>query len=102
MTETVKTAPAAVKSTTEQNNDNPLNHVDYGSTGGPSLSVLWSNEPLSGQTLFLGGEVGCDGKIYNIPGHATRVLVIDPETDQVYPVGPRSTWQIQVVTRRAL
>jgi hypothetical protein len=88
MTETVKTAPAAVKSTTEQNNDNPLNHVDYGSTGGPSLSVLWSNEPLSGQTLFLGGEVGCDGKIYNIPGHATRVLVIDPKTDQVYPVGP--------------
>lgn len=88
MTETVKAAPAAVKSTTEQNNDNPLNHVDYGSTGGPSLSVLWSNEPLSGQTLFLGGEVGCDGKIYNIPGQATRVLVIDPETDEAYPVGP--------------
>lgn len=83
---------AAIKSTPTTSkpdmNDNPLNHVDYGSTGGPSLSVLWSKEPLSGQTLFLGGEVGCDGKIYNIPGHATRVLVIDPETDEVYPMGP--------------
>jgi len=87
LTETaVKSAPTAVKE--GENNDNPLNHVDYSAEGGPSLTVLWSKEPLVGQTLYLGGEVGCDGKIYCIPGHAAKVLVIDPDTDEVFPVGP--------------
>ena len=83
----IKSSPTAVKFTDEQNNNNPLNHVEY-PNGGPSLTVLWSKEPLVGQTLYLGGEVGCDGKIYCVPGHAPRVLAIDPETDDVYPVGP--------------
>ena len=69
-----------------KNTEDHLNHIDH-PNGGPSLSLLWSKQPLVGQTLYLGGEVGCDGKIYCIPGHAPRVLVIDPETDEVYPVG---------------
>lgn len=67
----------------------PEHDVDYRSQGGPRLTYLYSSgEPLTGNTLYLGGEIGCDGKIYCIPGHALRVLVIDPLTDQVYPIGP--------------
>lgn len=32
---------------------------------------------LRGTTLYLGGEEASNGKIYCIPGHAERVLVID-------------------------
>jgi hypothetical protein len=66
----------------------PPNIVDHRPNGGPLLSLLWCEEPLHGQTLYLGGEVGVDGKIYCIPGHASRVLKIDPETDQVTLMGP--------------
>jgi len=76
------TAPNGDKSNRERD------HVDYRDLGGPALSLLWSSEPLTGQSLYLGGEVGCDGRIYCIPGHAKRVLVIDPSTDMVYPIGP--------------
>ena len=67
----------------------PPNVVDHRPNGGPLLSLLWSKEPLTGQTLFLGGEVGVDGRIYCIPGHNPRVLVIDPETDEVTQIGPK-------------
>lgn len=67
----------------------PDNVVDHRPNGGPLLSLLWSKQPLNGQTLFLGGEVGIDGKIYCIPGHSPRVLVIDPETDDVTQIGPK-------------
>ena len=67
----------------------PENTVDHRPSGGPLLSLLWSKEPLHGQTLFLGGEVGSDGKIYCIPGHSPRVLVIDPETDDIYMIGEK-------------
>jgi hypothetical protein len=66
----------------------PDNTVDHRPNGGPLLSLLWCDPPLNGQTLYLGGEVGVDGKIYCIPGHASRVLVIDPDTDQVTQIGP--------------
>jgi hypothetical protein len=70
----------------------PKNVVDHRPNGGPLLSLLWCEpEPLHGQTLYLGGEVGVDGKIYCIPGHASRVLVIDPETDLVTQIGPDLT-----------
>jgi hypothetical protein len=51
--------------------ERPVNRVDHRSQGGPLLEYLWcdDNEPLSGQTLYLGGEVGADGKIWFIPGH---------------------------------
>ena len=66
----------------------PDNVADHRPNGGPLLSLLWSKEPLNGQTLFLGGEVGSDGRIYCIPGHSPRVLVIDPETDDITQIGP--------------
>jgi hypothetical protein len=67
----------------------PPNEVDHRPKGGPLLKLLWCDgEPLHGQTLYLGGEVGSDGKIYCIPGHAPRVLKIDPETDKVTQIGP--------------
>jgi hypothetical protein len=38
--------------------------------------------------LYLGGENGPDGRVYCIPGHSTRVLVIDPKTDKCLQIGP--------------
>jgi hypothetical protein len=81
----VATATTTLRSpyyrTLSERTDRPMNEVDYrlGSTGsdkdvsGPRLRYLWCNEddPLSGQTLYLGGEVGSDGNIYYIPGHGT-------------------------------
>ena len=68
--------------------DRPTHTVDYRQDGGPKLTYLWCEQPLSGQQLYLGGEVGCDGRIWFIPGHANRVLVLDPVTDVVQLVGP--------------
>lgn len=66
----------------------PPNVVDHRPNGGPLLELLWCEDtPLHGQTLYLGGEVGVDGKIYCIPGHANRVLTIDPSTDRVTLIG---------------
>lgn len=52
------------------------NVMDYRSIGGPLLSYLWCNgdAELSGQSLYLGAEIGSDGHMYCIPGHAKRVL----------------------------
>jgi hypothetical protein len=68
----------------------PLNETDYRSQQGPKLTYLWchDDEALVGQTLYLGGEVGSDGKIYYIPGHAPRVLQLDPDTDMLQQIGP--------------
>jgi hypothetical protein len=72
-----------------ESEQHPEHDVDYRSQGGPRLTYLYSSgEALTGNTLYLGGEIGCDGKIYCIPGHALRVLVIDPLKDHVYPIGP--------------
>ena len=75
---------------TATQNERPWNEIDYRSRGGPKLTYLWphEDEALVGQTLYLGGEVGADGKIYFIPGHAPRVLQLDPETDELRLVGP--------------
>ena len=73
-------------------NKHPDNIKDHRRENGPLLNLLWSkNEPLHGQTLYLGGEVGSDGKIYCIPGHASKVLLIDTETDEVTQIGPELT-----------
>lgn len=70
--------------------ERPFNETDYRSQQGPKLTYLWchDDEALVGQTLYLGGEVGSDGKIYYIPGHARRVLQLDPETDILQQIGP--------------
>mmetsp|Transcript_25484 Transcript_25484/g.37646 ORF Transcript_25484/g.37646 Transcript_25484/m.37646 type:complete len:531 (+) Transcript_25484:222-1814(+) len=73
----------------QKDNLHPDNIIDYRDQGGPSLRYLWSkNEPLNGQTLYLGGEVGSDGNIYCIPGHASRVLMIDCGADEIFQIGP--------------
>lgn len=60
------------KSLSEKELAHPKDRIDHRPQGGPLLELLWSEEePLVGQTLYLGGEVGCDGKIYCIPGHGT-------------------------------
>eukprot|EP00934_Nitzschia_sp_Nitz4_P005219 Nitzschia sp. Nitz4//scaffold357_size15932//14071//15789//NITZ4_008876-RA/size15932-processed-gene-0.28-mRNA-1//1//CDS//3329548986//5209//frame0 len=70
-------------------NNHPDNIKDHKAQGGPLLQYLWSNdEPLHGQTLYLGGEVGCDGHIYCIPGHQPQVLKIDTHQDIIRPIGP--------------
>ncbi|KAI2490227.1 hypothetical protein MHU86_24356 [Fragilaria crotonensis] len=54
------------------------------------VSLLDCDPPLSGREKYLGGERGNNDKIYTIPGHALRVLVIDPtvEPPTVKPIGP--------------
>ena len=91
----------------------PPNKVDHRPNGGPLLELLWCEQPkndddvvvvnddekggsskeskkeaLHGQTLYLGGEIGSDGLIYCIPGHADKILTIDPTTDKVRQIGP--------------
>jgi hypothetical protein len=45
---------------------------------------------LQGQTLYLGAEISTtDNCMYCIPGHADRVLKIDPQTDHAVQVGPK-------------
>lgn len=73
-------------------NDHPDNIIDHRADGGPLMQYLWSQEnPLQGQTLYLGGEVGADQNIYCIPGHAGRVLQINTVTNTVRQVGPSLT-----------
>uniref|UniRef100_A0A7S3VC22 Uncharacterized protein n=1 Tax=Chaetoceros debilis TaxID=122233 RepID=A0A7S3VC22_9STRA len=54
----------------------------------PSLSYLDTNPPLKGQSLYLGGEIAPDNRIYCIPGHSKHVLAIDPLTDECTQIGP--------------
>jgi isopenicillin N synthase-like dioxygenase len=54
------------------------------------LSLISSDPPLTGREKYLGGELGHKGKIYTIPGHATRVLVMDTtqEPPTITAIGP--------------
>jgi len=57
---------------------------------GPKVEMIRS-PILRGQSQFLGGAVGGrpgEEKIYCIPGHASRVLVIDPRDDSCREIGP--------------
>jgi hypothetical protein len=74
----------------QKDNGHPENIMDHRSLGGPLLQYLWAppENPIQGQTLYLGGEVGSDGNIYCIPGHATRVLQINTSTNTIQPIGP--------------
>jgi hypothetical protein len=62
-------------------------HVDYRSQGGPCLDYVDIHHLQQGQSLYLGGEEAPNGKIYCIPGHATRVLCLDPRNDTVTCIG---------------
>jgi isopenicillin N synthase-like dioxygenase len=57
------------------------------------ISLLDCDPPLTGREKYLGGERGNNGKIYTIPGHAHRVLVIDPisEPPKIKFIGPTFT-----------
>ncbi|GKY94067.1 hypothetical protein MPSEU_000373300 [Mayamaea pseudoterrestris] len=75
------------------NNALPRDCIDY--EKGPKLQYLWcesesddGDEPLQGQTLYLGGEV-VDRSFYCIPGHAPRVMVCDIDTNKVKRIGPK-------------
>jgi len=46
------------------------------------------DQQLHGQELYLGAEIGSDGNMYCIPGHAPRVLRLDPETNEAVLMGP--------------
>ena len=74
----------------QKDNQHPDNILDHRSRGGPLLQYLWTppENPIQGQSLYLGGEVGSDGNIYCIPGHATRVLQINTTTNTIQPIGP--------------
>ena len=54
------------------------------------LTLLPCNPPLTGQEKFLGGELASNGKIYTVPGHAKRVVLIDcnVEPPTIAPIGP--------------
>ena len=86
----------------------PVNEVDYRGEGGPFLKYLWCDESSDGESagnqgngsdgpdnggedqeqqqeqqlserqLYLGAEIGVEGVMYCIPGHASRVLTCDP------------------------
>lgn len=83
--------------------DRPKDEIDYSAQKGPKLKYMWvrrdDDDPdsplLEGQCLYLGGEVGLDGKIYYIPGHAPRVLQLDPTTDEIRQIGPRFPGQFK-------
>uniref|UniRef100_A0A6V2LPU3 Uncharacterized protein n=1 Tax=Ditylum brightwellii TaxID=49249 RepID=A0A6V2LPU3_9STRA len=71
-------------------NNHPDNILDHRSQNGPHLQYLWDHDktsPLHGQTCYLGGEVGSDGNIYCIPGHADRVLMIDTTKNEIQQIG---------------
>ena len=90
----------ALRNKKQQGDDFPIyqkynshidNIIDHRPNGGPLLQYLWCNptsNPLHGQTLYLGGEVGSDGNIYCIPGHAGRVLQISTKTNVIQQIGP--------------
>lgn len=76
--------------------DHPVDVADYRERNGPLLSYRWCNEGnLAGQTMYLGSEVGADGKIYFIPGNATQVLVCETSTDRVSLVGPKFSGKLK-------
>lgn len=64
-----------------------LNHFRDETT---DLALLSCDPPLRGAEKYLGGELGQNGKIYAIPGHATQVLCIDPmvEPPIITLIGP--------------
>jgi hypothetical protein len=74
----------------QKDNAHPDNTVDCRSEGGPLLQYMWAppDDPIQGQSMYLGGEVGSDGNIYCIPGHASRVLQIDTTKNRIQPIGP--------------
>lgn len=56
----------------------PETDLDHFKDEHTDMALLSCNPPLRGAEKYLGGELGQNGKIYAIPGHATRVLCIDP------------------------
>ena len=66
------------KDTTQSTPQTELDHFKDEHT---DLALLSCDPPLRGAEKYLGGELGQNGKIYAIPGHATQVLCIDPTVE---------------------
>jgi hypothetical protein len=75
------------KSDAETTKEDPEGYYRDNTT---EMSLVSIDPPLRGKEKYLGGELGLNGKIYTVPGHALRVLVIDPSCDPptVTPIGP--------------
>jgi isopenicillin N synthase-like dioxygenase len=84
----ISTSPKAENK--DNNDDDDDDHDGYYCDDITEMSLISGTPPLKGRDKYLGGEVGSNGKIYTIPGHATRVLVMDPFVDPitVIPIGP--------------
>ena len=52
---------------------------------GPEMKIpLYTGPP---RNKWYGGVLAGNGKVYAIPGNADRVLEVDPETKDVWPIG---------------
>lgn len=82
--------PTVYKHETSKDTERPKDVIDHRSQGGgPLLSYVWCEDELHGQELYLGADVCSDGKIYCIPGHAQRVMQVDPtQNDRAILIGP--------------
>ena len=102
--------PSVYRLPNDDDDKRPSNRCDYRDQGGPLLSYVWCSGmtssdsfidnddhevysklgELQGQTLYLGAEISStDGCMYCIPGHADRVLKVNPKTDRAIQIGPQ-------------
>ena len=73
----------------------PLPKQPLEPAGDAGVAYLMDHAPLMGQDKWLGGVLGADGVIYGVPGHANRVLRIDPATGAVGLIGPELPGQFK-------
>jgi hypothetical protein len=85
-----KSSASVVSYPKTEEKERSIKIADYRPSG-PKLEYLWcedDEEPLQGQSLYLGGEI-LDRDFYCIPGHAERVLVCNIDTNKVKTIGPK-------------
>lgn len=66
---------------THNNRQTPKTDLHHFRDNITDLALLSCDPPLRGSEKYLGGELGQNGKIYAIPGHAAQVLCIDPTVE---------------------
>ena len=72
----------------EKSSSSSMRDFEYFRDEHTELSIITASPPLTGREKYLGGELGNNNIIYTIPGHAKRVLAIDPISRTIKPVGP--------------
>ena len=60
-----------------------------GAAAAASAGVEGAAGGLAGDWKWHGGNLGCDGMIYGIPGNAASVIRVDPRTSEVAMVGAK-------------